>query len=117
MCDNIVDEIDFDSFAKDRTGEVLLSDDTQQLTQRMVWQRAMRVGLWLHGQGIFNEPVGVVARHRADTLVLYLGVLASGNYYVPVQPEIRKESLNNICIQTGLSVILVSGGNERHVLS
>lgn len=117
MCDNIVDEIDFDSFAKDRTGEVLLSDETQQLTQRMVWERAMRVGLWLHGQGIFNEPVGVVARHRADTLVLYLGVLASGNYYVPLQPEIRKERLNNICIQTGLSVILDSEENEQQVMS
>lgn len=116
MCENIIEEIALDSFAKDRTGEVLLFDETQQMTQRVVWERAMRVGIWLQEKGIFNEPVGVVARHRADTLVLYLGVLASGNYYVPLQPEIRKNRLNNICIQTGMSVILDSDRDEEQVI-
>lgn len=106
MCENIVDAIGLDSYANDRTEVVMLKDDTQQFTQRMIWERTIKVGMWLHQQGIFNAPVGVVATHTADTLMLYLGVLASGNYYVPLQPEIPEERVKSICMQTGLQVIL-----------
>ena len=106
MCENIVDAIALDSYADDRKGMVVLKDTTQQFTQRMIWERVIKVGMWLHQQGFFNAPVGVVATHTADTLILYLGVLASGNYYVPLQPEIPKERVESICMQTGLQVIL-----------
>ncbi len=58
-----------------------------------------------------NSPVGVFVERDADILVFFMAVLYSGNFYVPLDPEMPDAKLNMIVSNSGMKVIL---GLEKH---
>lgn len=64
----------------------------------------------LHGQ-----PIGVFANRKANTAVLFLGVLYSGNYYIPIDPSMPQAKLQAILEDSGIE-ILVGDAENRTLL-
>ncbi len=58
-----------------------------------------------------NGPVGVLVDRGIDTAAFFLAVLYSGNFYVPIDPDMPREKIGMILADADCSVIL--GGEER----
>lgn len=106
MYENVFDYLEL---AGETDGEsCLICDSHGTLTRRQFLEKALAVGVWMYETCGTGEMIGVVAEHTADTLIWYLGALASGNCYVPLQSDMPRERFEQICAQMNLRV--VAGG-------
>lgn len=87
---------------------IALEDGNGQLTYKEYRDLARKVGLFLREKGFHNtkKPIGVVAGRDKATLVLYMGILYSGNFYVPVDPELKEEKKQHIIEQSGMELMV-----------
>lgn len=76
---------------------IAVTDETEQISFSQLLRRAQSLGTALAEQtGVCNRPVAVLTDRNAASVVAFLGVLYSGNYYVPVDckmPEARMTAL------------------------
>lgn len=75
---------------------VTLSDRYHEISSRRFYAAAVSFAGRLYRQRIWNRPVAVKAEHRLETLVLFLGALLSGNYYVPLPEDLPEEKAGKI---------------------
>lgn len=73
-----------------------VADREHSYSFRMLTQDARRLGLTLKERGIHGGAVGVFVDRGADALVMLLGVLYAGAYYVPLDPDLPSHKLNTI---------------------
>ncbi len=62
-----------------------------------------------------NQPIGVFTERNADAVMLCLAVIYSGNYYIPIDPELPKEKLQTILDDASPCVLLGSEGSRSHL--
>lgn len=105
MFQNVMDYLGFGASLKDDFDLVLFIDKDGRLTLREFCRKVAAVALDFMESGVRHQPVAVMAEHSADTLAWYLGVLASGNYYVPVNPDIKDEKFEKIKALAGIDHI------------
>ena len=79
--------------------------------------RAGRIGKTLSQFGIKKQPIGVIAERGIETIAFFLGVLYSGNYYVPIDPELHSEKLHSIFHDARFQVVLGPTAYCQTVLS
>lgn len=60
-----------------------------------------------------DSPVGIFASHSAETIILMLGVLYSGNFYVPLNPDLPCDKLSQIITDSGMTVIIGTDMEEK----
>lgn len=103
---NVLDYLEY--AAKVNPDRIALEDGNGQITYENYRRLARRVGLYLIEKGFHNtnKPIGVVAARDKYTLVLFMGILYSGNFYVPVDPELKEEKKNHIIQQSGMELLL-----------
>ena len=102
---NVLDYLE--NAAKVNPDRVALEDGNGKLTYKEYHDLARKVGLFLMEKGYHNtkKPIGVVAGRDKYTLVLFMGILYSGNFYVPVDPELKEEKKNHIIEQSGMELL------------
>lgn len=66
---------------------VAVADPQTQYTYAQLLLFAQKTAKLLGEMGLRGEPIAVLADRTAATVALFLGVLYSGNYYVPIDPE------------------------------
>ncbi len=62
-----------------------------------------------------NEPIAVVVNRGAKTAILFLAVLYSGNYYIPVDPEMPAEKIGKILKDCKTKLVLCEKEQESLV--
>ena len=106
MNENVFDYLEL---AGDSGGAAcLICDPHGALTRRQFLEKVLAIGVWLYETCGTGKMVGVFAEHTTDTLLWYLGALASGNCYVPLPPGMPQERFEKICAQMNIQV--VAGG-------
>jgi len=87
MTINILDYLENSTAVAPR--KVAFSDPDHQITYRELTRQAKGIGSFLssalHGSG--NKPVAVVIDRNIESLIAFLGVVYSGNFYVPVDAQ------------------------------
>ena len=63
------------------------SDGTTELSFGDVYGRCRSIGSYLSGKGIYKKPVVVFMRKSPQEIAAFLGVVAGGDFYVPVDEE------------------------------
>ena len=106
MQNYVVNYLNLDNMVENDSNRLLLCDKTIRFSKSDCLERVMQIASWLHQKGYWNMPIGVYAAHTVETVCLYIGVLMSGNYYIPLQADIRQERLQEICDQTGMRLVL-----------
>lgn len=74
---------------------------------------ARQIGGALSSAGMKNKPIGVIADRSIQTVAFFVGILYSGNYYVPIDPEMPNHKKQHILQDASLSVILGSAENRQ----
>ena len=84
----------FEKTAKRLPDKTFLVDETGSYSFRECFSRALCIGTYIAQRfGCTGKPVAVLTGRRAESIFGFLGVLASGNYYLPLDekmPEARR---------------------------
>ena len=73
-----------------------LQDEQHSISYAELYQQARAIGSHLAAQGFRNRPVGVVIRRNIESLVMFLGITYSGNFYVPLDSQMPAERLDKM---------------------
>lgn len=85
-----------ESAAKRFSDKLAISDGHDSLTYAELVNKALQIGARLAVFGKQDSPVCVYSARTVDTMVYFLGVLYSGNYYVPIDPDMPREKAQMI---------------------
>lgn len=88
--------------------KLAFSDDTRQVSFEELKQEALLAAGGIAKLNFYKEPVGVIARHSVDTIVLFLAVLYSGNFYIPLDEDAPIER-NEMIIRKSEMKLLLGG--------
>lgn len=85
-----------------------LGDATGYLNYKEFWQAVGTVGDYIRQKGFAEteQPIGVLVERSRWVPVLFLGVVCSGNYYVPINPQLPEEKKEEIIKKAGIRLIL-----------
>lgn len=76
--------------------KIVFGDIYESLTYRELLTLAKKAGTYLSSFHMKNQPVAVITDHSVGCLIAFLGVVYSGNFYVPLdqkQPQARMEAM------------------------
>ena len=75
---------------------LLFGDSNGEVTYREAREKAFGVACYLKRKGIAGEAILVKANRSKETLLLFLGIAASNNCYVPVSEDVADDRLRDI---------------------
>lgn len=107
---------------KEEADKVAFTDGEESVTFKDTFLGARAVGTFLANEGHYNEAIVVFMGKKPSTIVSFLGVVYSGNYYVPIDDEIPKHRIEliisnlkpkaMICDDTTMELVREYGYNE-----
>lgn len=93
--------------------KVAFCDLDSRVTYSDLHDRVMRIGTSLHMRlGVTRAPIAVMIDRNVESICCFLGVVASGNFYVPLDGKLPTERLNAIVSQMRPRCIVSIAGNE-----
>ncbi len=75
---------------------LLFGDENGGVTYREAREKAFGIACYLKRKGIVGETILVKANRTKETLLLFLGIAASNNCYVPVSEDVTCDRLRDI---------------------
>ncbi len=93
----IINVVSYLERLKDST-DIAAADGRSSYSYRRLWEQASCIGAALSARvGQDNRPVMVSIDRDASCIAAFMGVLMSGNFYVPVDPSLPAERLRAMC--------------------
>lgn len=106
--ENILDYLECGIVSEEDYNNILFVDGDKRISCATFWSMVADVAQELYDKKIAGEAIAVMAYHTVDTIVRFLGILASGNYYIPVNPDIKKDKLDAIMKASGAKLLFDS---------
>ena len=88
-------------------------DNDRSFTYSEALDFALNVGGVINHHGCFNRPVAVLVGRDAISPLMFQAVLASGNYYVPLDPKMPDERLQGIITRLYPAAVLFAEENRE----
>ena len=85
MQNNVLDYLD--RTALEKPEKTAYSDGAVSLSFREVQRISRSIGSFLHERGIYKKPVAVFMHKSPMEVAAFLGVVAGGDFYVPIDEE------------------------------
>lgn len=86
--------------------KVAYTDGENSMTFDKLYHNARAIGSALAKKECYNEPIIVFMDKCADTVAAFMGVIYSGNYYVPIDEEMPKSRID----------LIISGLNPKQII-
>ena len=82
------------------------SGEMYRLSFLEVYEQSLAVGTFLHQKGIYREPVVIFMEKCPKTIAAFYGVIAGGNYYIPVDVEMPENRIRLILqnVKSGMMI-------------
>ena len=64
------------------------------------------IGASIRTHSVCNKPIGVIAGRNVQTIAMFMGALYSGNFYVPIDPDMPAEKKQSILDDAQFGLIL-----------
>ena len=93
--------------------KVVYQDEQTALTFSQVKQRAKQIGSFLCSRTEKNQPIVIFSEKSVETPLLYLGVLYSGCFYVPIGTDLPRFRINLILETVQAGIILTDSKNVK----
>lgn len=79
-----------DNIVKICPDKTAYANESEGLSFLSVYNNSRAIGSYLNNQGFYKQPVVVFMKKHPNTIVTFLGVVCSGNYYVPIDEEMPR---------------------------
>ncbi len=89
-----------------------ISDTNKKYTYRELYSSAKKFAYLISTHNLQNCPIGVIANHNVETIAMFLGVLYSGNFYVPIDPDMPTPKMQMIISDSDFEIILGLDKNQ-----
>lgn len=70
--------------------KIAFANETDALTFQQVYDQNRAIATFLSERGIYKEPVVVLMRKHPKTITAFFGVIAAGDFYVPIDEEMPR---------------------------
>lgn len=110
MQKNILEYLDYSS--KNYPNKIAFSDGECSIRFSELKKIADSIGSHISNNHGTNEPIVVFMGRTPKSIAAYLGVVTSGNYYVPIDPDIPKDRIEHIFNTLTPSCIICSKETE-----
>lgn len=103
---NILDYLNLTKKSNEKLlNKIILKDINCSLTYNELLDNALAFGKSISDKGYFNQPIGVLSFHQVETIIMFLGITYSGNYYIPLSEDLSSERLNKVVTLSKLHLI------------
>lgn len=93
--------------------KIALKDAVHSVSYKELVEKAKQVGTYITTQGNFqNKPIAVCIDRNIESIILFLGVVYSGNFYVPLDISQPVERISLILSELCPEMILASAGQK-----
>lgn len=80
-----------------RADKCALSDERDTVSYIQLVEMAKRIGTYIAEQGQWrNKPIAVLIDRNVWSIVLFMGIVYSGNFYVPIDPTMPEKRIDLI---------------------
>ena len=94
MQNHILDYLD--DIVLKKPDKVAFANDTEEYTFSDVYKLSHSVGTYLYKEDYYKKPVLVFMEKHPKTIIAFFGIIASGNFYVPIDSEMPESRINLI---------------------
>ena len=102
--------------AKSLPNKVAFADEKNSLTFSELLRLGRNLGEYIaFKSALYNRPVAVLSDRSVMTLAVYVGVLYSGNYYVPIDAKMPDERIR--AILSRFDPLAVLSADDKHELA
>ncbi len=105
MITNILDYLE--RSAERFPDKIAFGDTKREITYRQLVREAKAIGSLFASYGFRKKPVAVVTDHTVECLITFLGIVYSGNFYVPVDGKLPAARIQAILGVSQPQVIVV----------
>lgn len=103
--------------AKNYPNKIAYTDENIEMTFSELKENAKNIGMQISNIiDNMNSPIVVLVDRNVDSLVAFMGVLYSGNYYVPIDNKMPLQRIEKVLEQVKPSLILY-GENDEGIVS
>lgn len=102
----------FEATARRYPQKTAIADEVRQYSFLELKEKARQMASSISKKCHFKQPIAVIVNRDADTLILFLSVIYSGNYYIPIDPEMPHSKISAILEDSQASLILGSKNNH-----
>lgn len=85
MQDHVLEYLDH--IVTQKPDKIAFSNGSESLTFAQVYEQSRAVGTFLHRQGVYHRPVVVFMNKHPREIAAFFGVIAAGDFYVPIDEE------------------------------
>lgn len=86
--------------------KIAFANDTDALTFGQVYTQSRAVGTFLHNRGIYKKPVVVFMNKHPKEVTAFFGVIAAGDFYIPMDEEMPKSRIQLILENVKAEIII-----------
>lgn len=77
--------------------KVVFEDEKNRITYQELLTCSKKIGTYISNKYIAqNKAIGVVIGRDIESLIMFLGIVYSGNFYVPLDPELPQERMKSM---------------------
>lgn len=98
---------------KKKPDKAAFADDSETLTFEQVYRQSRSVGSFLHGRGIYGKPVVVFMNKQPREIAAFFGVIAGGDFYVPIDEEMPRFRIELILENVQSPLLICDGQTEK----
>ena len=85
----------------------------EQLTFAELAEKSRALGVVIAKKGIKGSPIPVLAERNIYTPVLFFATLYSGNYYIPIDPDMPKNKIHSIFVDSACQIALAAHRSQN----
>ena len=106
----IIDVLKFLEESADRFPEKMaLKDINGEVTYHELVQKSKQIGTYIRKQGVYkNRPIAVCIDRNIESIILFMGVVYSGNFYVPIDTNMPLQRIKMIMEELNPDIIFAS---------
>lgn len=91
---------------REKPEKIAFANDTDALTFGEVYAQSRAVGTFLHNRGIYKKPVVVFMNKHPKEVTAFFGVIAAGDFYIPMDEEMPKSRIQLILENVQSEIII-----------
>ena len=103
-----------DQIVAEKPDKIAFANDEEALTFAQVYDQSRAVGTFLHGQGVYKKPVVVFMNKHPREIAAFFGVIAAGDFYVPIDEEMPASRIQLI-LENVQAQILICDAMTREI--
>ena len=95
--------------------KIAISDRNNKYTYCELYHLSKQIAKTISDFNLHNKPIAVFGNSAISTIAFFFGVLYSGNYYVPIDPEMPKEKMQTVFFDAAFSVAFGNEDNKEAI--